>query len=134
MTLPPRAAQSLAIINDAAAWRTDPKDGRRLENGEGDADQRARPAKSPSPSRRTSDPEPIPSVFNLEKQSTVCLVVDDNAQLRSFITNTLSRMFTVVEAANGREALDYALNHPVSIVVTDLAMPVMGEWRRVCES
>ncbi|BGO94263.1 hypothetical protein NBRC10512v2_006371 [Rhodotorula toruloides] len=132
MTLPPRAAQSLAIINDAAAWRTVPKDGRRPDGGaEGDSDGGAaeRPAdsaKSVSPTRRASDPEPVPSVFNLEKQSTVCLVVDDNAQLRAFISNTLSKMFTVVEAANGREALDYALNHPVSIVVTDLAMPVMG--------
>ncbi|BGP02584.1 hypothetical protein JCM10021v2_006304 [Rhodotorula toruloides] len=132
MTLPPRAAQSLAIINDAAAWRTVPKDGRKPDGGaDGDSDggavgRRADSAKSVSPTRRASDPEPVPSVFNLEKQSTVCLVVDDNAQLRAFISNTLSKMFTVVEAANGREALDYALNHPVSIVVTDLAMPVMG--------
>lgn len=138
MTLPPRAAQSLAIINDAAAWRTVPKDGCRPDGGaEGDsnggaAERPADSAKSVSPTRRASDPEPVPSVFNLEKQSTVCLVVDDNAQLRAFISNTLSKMFTVVEAADGREALDYALNHPVSIVVTDLAMPVMGEQRLLC--
>ncbi|BGP26767.1 multi-sensor hybrid histidine kinase [Rhodotorula toruloides] len=126
MTLPPRAAQSLAIINDAAAWRTVPKDSRKADGVEGGIERRADAAKSPSPTRRASDAEPVPSVFNLEKQSTVCLVVDDNAQLRAFISNTLSKMFTVVEAADGREALDYALNHPVSIVVTDLAMPVMG--------
>ncbi|KPV74021.1 uncharacterized protein RHOBADRAFT_54592 [Rhodotorula graminis WP1] len=124
--LPPRAAQSLAIINDAASWRVD---------GEG----KSPPSSDPGPSnekrvvtgggagRPASDVEQLPSVFNLEKSKTVCLVVDDNAQLRSFIGKTLSKSFAVVEKSNGKEAFEYAKAHPeVSIVVTDLAMPVMS--------
>jgi len=87
--LPPRAAQSLAIINDAASWRVD-------------GDGKSPPTSDPGPSdekrvstggagRRASDVEQLPSVFNLEKSKTVCLVVDDNAQLRSFIGKTLSK-------------------------------------------
>ncbi|GAA5896575.1 hypothetical protein JCM8208_004237 [Rhodotorula glutinis] len=123
--LPPRAAQSLAIINDAASWRVD-------------GDGKSPPTSDPGPSnekrvsigsagRRASDVEQLPSVFNLEKSKTVCLVVDDNAQLRSFIGKTLSKSFAVVEKSNGKEAFEYAKAHPeISIVVTDLAMPVMS--------
>lgn len=124
MSLPPRAAQTLSIINDAASWRTQ-------ANGEDDkgslAIARAEAVKDRQAlARRPSDPDEMPSVFNLEKASTVCLIVDDNAQLRSFIGEILAKTFTVVEAADGKEALEYALNHPVSIVLTDLAMPVMN--------
>lgn len=145
--LPPRAAQSLAIINDAASWRVDGKSGPAADGG-GDGTQKALVGAS---GRRTSESEPLPSVFNLEKSKTVCLVVDDNAQLRSFIGSTLSKCacppetsvvrfdtpadrslpppaaFAVVEKANGKEAFEYAREHPeISIVVTDLAMPVMS--------
>ncbi|GAA5995793.1 uncharacterized protein JCM10292_004752 [Rhodotorula paludigena] len=122
--LPPRAAQTLAIINDAKSWRVERKEPPAIGMQESTAEGRA--AAGPS-ARRASDSDQVPSVFNLEKAATVCLVVDDNAQLRSFISNTLSKTFTVVEKANGEEALDYALAHPeISIVVTDLAMPLMG--------
>lgn len=124
MSLPPRAAQTLSIINDAASWRTQTNG----ENEKGSlAVARAEAIKDrQSLARRPSDPDEMPSVFNLEKASTVCLIVDDNAQLRSFIGEILAKTFTVVEAANGKEALEYALNNPVSIVLTDLAMPVMN--------
>ncbi|GAA6056619.1 hypothetical protein JCM3770_006359 [Rhodotorula araucariae] len=122
VNLPPRAAQSLAIINDAASWRIDSQPDTTAKEGAVSEKKLVN-----SSGRRSSDPESLPSVFNLDKASTVCLVVDDNPQLRSFIGNTLSRTFTVVEKPNGEEALKYALEHPeISIVVTDLAMPVMG--------
>ncbi|GAA5867640.1 hypothetical protein JCM3774_001541 [Rhodotorula dairenensis] len=124
MALPPRAAQTLSIINDATSWRTQPN----VDANKGPlAVARAEAVKDRQTlARRPSDPDDMPSVFNLEKASTVCLIVDDNAQLRAFIGEILAKTFTVVEAANGQEALEYALEHPVSIVLTDLAMPVMN--------
>ncbi|GAA6012808.1 hypothetical protein JCM10207_005367 [Rhodosporidiobolus poonsookiae] len=113
VALPPRAAQSMAIINDASAWRVE---SRPAQESKGTATPTA---------RRASDAEPLPAVFNLGHETT-CLVVDDNAQLRSFIASTLSKTFTVVEKKDGQEALDYALANPVQIVITDIAMPVMN--------
>lgn len=86
--LPPRAAQTLAIINDAKSWRVERKEPPAIGMQESTAEGRATAGPS---ARRASDSDQVPSVFNLEKAATVCLVVDDNAQLRSFISNTLSK-------------------------------------------
>lgn len=53
------------------------------------------------------------------------LVVEDNPEIRDYITNSLSDKFRVVQASNGKEGLDEALKNNPSIIVTDLMMPVM---------
>src|SRR6201999_208040 len=61
------------------------------------------------------------------------LVVEDNAQMRGFITQVLAQDFNVLPAANGEVALAYALAEPPDLVVTDLMMPKMGGDRLVAE-
>jgi two-component system, cell cycle sensor histidine kinase and response regulator CckA len=59
---------------------------------------------------------------------TTVLLVDDEEMLRRLLTRALSGAgFMVFEAANGEEALAHArsLNGQLSIVVTDIRMPVM---------
>jgi CheY-like chemotaxis protein len=52
------------------------------------------------------------------------LVVDDNEQLRRLTRLTLGlEGFEVVEASNGREAIQKFEAEPVDVVVTDLFMP-----------
>jgi CheY-like chemotaxis protein len=55
------------------------------------------------------------------------LIVDDEPMTRSLLRRVLAREFgcTVVEATNGLEALSVAGDKPVSLIVTDLRMPVM---------
>lgn len=52
------------------------------------------------------------------------LAVDDSPSIRSLVTYVLEQAgFDVVVAEDGREALDYAQQHTVDLVLTDINMP-----------
>ncbi|HEY2016080.1 MAG TPA: response regulator [Bryobacteraceae bacterium] len=52
------------------------------------------------------------------------LVVDDDPSVRELLTDTLSEGgFTVLEAADGREAIHQIKGQHVDLVITDLVMP-----------
>ncbi|MDM8560127.1 PAS domain S-box protein [Candidatus Parabeggiatoa sp. HSG14] len=54
------------------------------------------------------------------------LVVDDRWQNRAFLVNLLKDLkFIILEANNGKEALDLTLKNFPDIIITDLVMPVM---------
>lgn len=72
--------------------------------------------------------EPPPTVLGFEGRKRNLLVVDNKWENRSVVTNLLVPLgFTVFEAENGQEGLDYLHNSDVYIdlVLTDLIMPVM---------
>ena len=55
------------------------------------------------------------------------LVVDDDPNVRRMIGRMLeAEDFTIVEAADGLQALDQCTQHAVAVVVTDVRMPRMG--------
>lgn len=57
------------------------------------------------------------------------LIVDDSATMRGMVARTLEMcglpVGEVLQAANGREALDTLADHWVDLVLTDINMPVM---------
>lgn len=54
------------------------------------------------------------------------LVVDDRWENRSILVSLLKPLgFGVVEAVNGQDGLDQAIDCPPDLIVTDLAMPIM---------
>ncbi|MGN6401006.1 MAG: ATP-binding protein, partial [Flavisolibacter sp.] len=53
------------------------------------------------------------------------LIVEDNDELRSFITEGLSERWRVMEAADGKDALEIILKELPDIVVSDVMMPEM---------
>lgn len=53
------------------------------------------------------------------------LVVEDNADLQSFIADTLKTDFNIIRAMNGKEGLDKAVELIPDLIVTDVMMPVM---------
>jgi two-component system, chemotaxis family, chemotaxis protein CheY len=58
--------------------------------------------------------------------SRVILTVDDSASMRQMVSFTLRGAgYEVVQAADGVEALDYARNNDVDLVLTDVNMPGM---------
>jgi two-component system chemotaxis response regulator CheY len=58
--------------------------------------------------------------------SKTALVVDDSASMRQMVSFTLAQAgFTVIEGSHGQEALDRLKGQAVSVIVTDLNMPVM---------
>lgn len=54
------------------------------------------------------------------------LVVEDNAEMRSFITACLASCYRIRQAANGEDALKVALAWLPDLVVPDVAMPKMA--------
>lgn len=76
----------------------------------------ASPQADPSPaSSATAEPEACPTV----------LCIDDNPDIRSYVSGLLSDEFTVLCAADGREGLRMAVQHVPDVIVCDVMMPVM---------
>ena len=62
------------------------------------------------------------------------LAVDDSTSMRQMVRATLvSAGYDVVEAADGQEALEYARENPVDLVITDVNMPRMDGITLVSE-
>ncbi len=56
------------------------------------------------------------------------ITVDDSSTMRRIIKNTLKRIGygdEILEAENGKEALDVLSNNEVDLIITDWNMPVM---------
>jgi two-component system OmpR family response regulator len=60
---------------------------------------------------------------------TTIMAVDDDAHIRELISLYLTdEGFSIVERANGEEALEYVANNPVDMVIMDIMMPQMDGW------
>ncbi|MGB7395474.1 MAG: two-component regulator propeller domain-containing protein, partial [Pricia sp.] len=71
---------------------------------------------------------PMASEETVDKTSTkknTLLLVEDNAELRSYLKDALKRDYIITEAANGKEALALAGKLIPDIIVTDVVMPEM---------
>lgn len=60
-----------------------------------------------------------------ENDVPLILVVEDDLDLRLVVAFELSEHFEVIEAGNGKDGLDLALEAIPDLVVTDVMMPVM---------
>ena len=54
------------------------------------------------------------------------LVVDDEVELRDFVCEELSDSYSIIQADNGKQALQLMEKHNISLVLTDIMMPVMN--------
>ncbi len=63
--------------------------------------------------------------IEVPEDAQLILVVDDNADLRSFLNDQLSESYRVVEAADGVEALAQIEKEQPDVIITDLMMPNM---------
>ena len=61
----------------------------------------------------------------LKTGAPTVLIVDDNADIRTYIRKLLENDYNVVTASNGREALDKIGKQKPDLVVSDIMMPVM---------
>ncbi len=78
---------------------------------------------------------------NTNEDPISVLVVEDNAELRNFLSDILSGTYKVIEATNGKEGLEQALQHVPDFIISDVMMPVMDgldmvkaikEQRNIC--
>src|SRR5690606_7770324 len=56
----------------------------------------------------------------------VLLFVDDNKDFCEFMADSLSDEYTVLVAYNGQEAVELLKKHDITVVVSDIMMPVMN--------
>lgn len=77
----------------------------------------------------TPEAEPIDEMVDVADKEgddgIVVLVVEDNPDIMEYIRESLSGMFDVLTATNGREGLEIAGREVPDIIVTDIMMPVM---------
>ena len=67
--------------------------------------------------------EPLLEVEYTSKK--IVLIVEDNAELRSYIKNELISEYSIKEAENGLEGLEKASKYMPDIIITDVMMPIM---------
>lgn len=56
----------------------------------------------------------------------VLLIADDNAELRTFLKESLEKQYRIIEAADGKEAMEKSLEYFPDIIISDIMMPVMN--------
>jgi signal transduction histidine kinase/ligand-binding sensor domain-containing protein/DNA-binding response OmpR family regulator len=54
------------------------------------------------------------------------LLVEDNKPLRKFMKNLLKDEYNILEAENGKSALNIAIKHKPNLIVSDVVMPIMA--------
>lgn len=71
------------------------------------------------------EPMPADKVAEAKNDQVHILVVEDNPDLLTIIANSLSRLYNVVTAGNGVEALRVLKDQDVDLIVSDIMMPEM---------
>ena len=73
------------------------------------------------------EPYEVPAVENgaQESEKALVLVVDDNADLRDYMTGLLSPQYRVITADDGQAALDVLSSYMPDIILSDVMMPRM---------
>lgn len=58
-------------------------------------------------------------------QKTLMLIVEDNDDMRKYVTSIFENDYDILEAANGKEGIESAKKHIPDIIVSDVMMPIM---------
>lgn len=66
----------------------------------------------------------LSKVWNHERKPII-LLVEDNRDIRDFITASLGDDYTFVCAENGKQGLELLAGNKIDLVITDIVMPVM---------
>ncbi|WP_339714299.1 two-component regulator propeller domain-containing protein [uncultured Kriegella sp.] len=65
----------------------------------------------------------VPTIPNIEKGSAVVLIIEDNEDIRSYLCSELEEDYHVLQAENGKEGFNMALESIPDIVISDIMMP-----------
>jgi CheY-like chemotaxis protein/AraC-like DNA-binding protein len=75
--------------------------------------------------RKVLSHETISRVNEKLDQLPLLLIVEDNSDLRNYISENLNSEYRILEAENGRDGLQLAINSMPDLIISDLMMPVM---------
>ncbi|WP_321518570.1 two-component regulator propeller domain-containing protein [uncultured Bacteroides sp.] len=62
--------------------------------------------------------------FDNEEECSI-LIVEDNYELRSFLRDILNTNYQIIEASNGKEGVEKALQFIPDLIISDVMMPIM---------
>ncbi|GAO41005.1 hybrid sensor histidine kinase/response regulator transcription factor [Flavihumibacter petaseus] len=69
---------------------------------------------------------PVPGLTTIAEGSrNQILIAEDNPELRQFLKESLESQYQVIEAADGREAMEKTATQFPDVVISDIMMPVM---------
>lgn len=74
-----------------------------------------------TPSETAKEPNQISN----EEDPVSILIVEDNVELRNFLSDILSESYRVLTATNGQEGLDQAREYIPDLIISDIMMPAM---------
>lgn len=60
---------------------------------------------------------------SLNENEAILLIVEDNPDLRNYIRSIFKKSYQIVEARDGQEGLEMALEHSPDLIISDLMMP-----------
>ncbi|MBU2945908.1 hybrid sensor histidine kinase/response regulator transcription factor [Zobellia uliginosa] len=66
---------------------------------------------------------PAPSAESISGE-TVVLIIEDNEDIRNYLTSELSDDYVILQADNGKDGFHLALEHVPDIVISDIMMPM----------
>ncbi len=75
-------------------------------------------------------------IVNENINKPVLLLVEDNEELRNYIKQSLIQKYIIIEAGNGKEALDLIEENELDLIITDVMMPEMNglEFTQIIKS
>ena len=73
----------------------------------------------------TAGKEKAEIVTLAETGKSVILIVEDQNDMRHFIARELAETYQVLEAENGKVALDLVRKNTVNLIISDVMMPIM---------
>jgi len=65
----------------------------------------------------------VPNSLEKESSGQTLLIIEDNDDMRLFLKNHFQKYYKILEARNGNEGLDLALEEVPELIVTDIMMP-----------
>jgi CheY-like chemotaxis protein/AraC-like DNA-binding protein/two-component sensor histidine kinase len=66
------------------------------------------------------------NTYEEDSVKEVVLVVEDNSDMRSFIKENLEQDYRIIDANNGQDGVNKALNTIPDLIITDVMMPAMN--------
>jgi signal transduction histidine kinase/DNA-binding response OmpR family regulator len=61
---------------------------------------------------------------NLKTEKPILLIVEDNAEVRTYISSMFKNTYTILQAQNGQEGIDMAFKYIPDFIMSDIMMPV----------
>lgn len=74
---------------------------------------------------QNAEPLAFESPTNSLNSDVVILIVEDNADLLMVLANSLERLYKVLKASNGIEAMEIIKDYSVDLIISDVMMPEM---------